>query len=80
MRRECRSHFHAGAGVKFGDQTLSLACHVPTGYVLIEHVLQFLFHDLGVNSRAPDAWPRILDQSIHAFHKRFTDRSEFGRQ
>jgi hypothetical protein len=71
--KECRHHMHAKAEVDIGgDRPLSLDCHLPTGYVLIEHVLQFLFHDLRVQPRTP-AWPRLLRESVIAFHEQFTE-------
>jgi hypothetical protein len=46
---------------------------VPTAYVLIEHVLRFLFHDLEVTPRT-QKWPEILRASETAFYERFTGK------
>jgi hypothetical protein len=73
MRRECRHHLHVDAAVRFGEADVGInGWHLPTGYVLIEHVIQFLFHDLGVTPKS-DEWPNLLRQSILRFHRQFTD-------
>jgi hypothetical protein len=69
----CRYHLHAKAVIPSGDEGLRLdRLHVPTGWVLIEHVLRFLFIDLGVRPRTDD-WPRLLRESEARFEE-FTSK------
>ena len=57
---QCRNHMHFNASLPVSHGTLHLKrAHIPTAWVLIEHVLRFLFHDLGVGARTHD-WPAIL--------------------
>jgi hypothetical protein len=71
---QCRHHSHAASAISLGQETLNLdRLHIPTGWVLIEHVLRFLFHDLGVVPR--DAgWPDRLRASETRFHEEFTSK------
>jgi hypothetical protein len=73
-RRECRNHVHLNASFPVGDGTLHLArTHVPTAWVLVEHILRFLFHDLEVAPRDQD-WPQILRASETKFYEQFTSK------
>lgn len=76
---QCRHHHHSNAAIPFGSQTLNLQrLHLPTGWVLIEEVLRFLFHDLGVQPRVAD-WPGRLRSSEDRFHTEFTSKGYKGR-
>ena len=73
-RAECRNHLHVNAALPFGHGTLDLKrVHVPTAWVLIEHVLRFLFHDLHVPPKTQD-WPQILRDSETKFYESFTSK------
>ncbi len=73
-RAECRNHIHVNASFPVGNGTLALnRAHVPTAWVLIEHVLRFLLHDLAVPART-HKWPEILRASETAFYERFTSK------
>ncbi|MGH3050794.1 MAG: hypothetical protein ACRDLK_11600 [Gaiellaceae bacterium] len=72
--RECRNHMHLNAAFPVGRGTFTLnRLHLPTAWVLIEHVLRFLFHDLQVPPQTPE-WARILRESETAFYERFTSK------
>ena len=72
--RECRHHFHANAAIALGAGELGLQrLHLPTGWVLIEHVLQFLFHDLDVKPKTEE-WPRLLRESVTKFYEEFSGK------
>ena len=71
---ECRNHMHVNASLPVGHGTLTLGrVHIPTAWVLIEHVLRFLFHDLHVSPRTQD-WPQILRASETKFYEEFTSK------
>jgi len=69
----CRHHMHAQSALALGGGTLSLESHLPTGWVLIEHVMRFLFHDLHVEPRT-ETWPQILRASETKFYEQFTSK------
>jgi hypothetical protein len=70
----CRHHMHAHANMALGNGDLGIErLHLPTGWVLIEHVLRFLFHDLEVPPRTED-WPKILRASETKFYEEFTSK------
>jgi hypothetical protein len=70
----CRQHVHVDAAVNLGETALGLErLHVPTAWVLIEHVLRFLFTDLNVKARTHD-WPEILRASEKDFVEKFSGR------
>jgi hypothetical protein len=48
--------------------------HIPTGWALIEEVIRFLIHDLGMEPPCGDRWPEILEESENKFFKEFTDK------
>ncbi|SRR6266511_5305527 len=77
---QCRNHLHLNASLPVGHGTLHLSrAHVPTAWVLVEHVLRFLFHDLQVAPRTAD-WPTILRESETQFYEQFTSkRYRFGK-
>ena len=73
-QRECRNHMHLNASLPVGHGTFLLnRLHLPTAWVLVEHVLRFLFHDLEVPPRSHD-WAAILRDSETAFYERFTSK------
>lgn len=69
----CRHHMHAKAAIPVGDGINLDRMHMPTGWVLIEHVLRFLFIDLDVTPRTED-WPQILRASETKFYESFTSK------
>jgi hypothetical protein len=78
--KECRNHLHINASLPVGHGTLTLArAHIPSAWVLVEHVLRFLFHDLQVPPRT-DKWPEILRASETAFYEQFTSKRYRWRQ
>ncbi len=67
----CRDHFHAGFEVTAAGQTFPLKrLHMPTGVVLIEHVIRFLINDLGVEPECQN-WSDVLTKSEEKFHVDF---------
>jgi hypothetical protein len=71
---ECRNHMHINAALPVGHGALTLnRAHLPTAWVLVEHVLRFLFHDLEVPA-VTEEWPKILRDSETAFYERFTSK------
>lgn len=71
---ECRNHMHINASLPVGHGTLLLnRVHIPTAWVLIEHVLRFLFHDLEVTPRTLQ-WPQLLRASETTFYEEFTSK------
>jgi hypothetical protein len=72
--KECRNHLHVNAAIPAGHGTLPLKrAHIPTAYDLVEHVLRFLFHDLGVPPRTGE-WPDILRASETRFYEKFSGK------
>lgn len=68
----CRNHLHVHTRIAFGDQSLDLhKVHLPTGYVIFEEVLRFLFMDLKVKPKAPD-WAAKLAASEKKFREEFS--------
>lgn len=62
------------ASIPAGLGTLNLKrAHIPSSWVLIEHVLRFLFHDLEVGARTAQ-WPEILRASETEFYEQFTSK------
>jgi hypothetical protein len=71
---ECRNHLHVNTSFPAGHGTMILSrLHIPTAWVLIEHVLRFLFHDMQVAARTSD-WPQILRDSETRFYEEFTSK------
>ena len=78
----CRHH------VQFGKMAPRMALgathfdltrfHMPTGWVLMEEVLRFLVHELGMKPRCGDRWPEVLRDSEDKFYDSFTDRGGRG--
>jgi len=77
---EPRHHMQLGRGsraqyIALGGSQLDLnRVHLPTGWVLIEEVLRFLVHDLGMKPPCGESWPEVLHESERAFFERFTTR------
>ena len=72
--KECRNHLHVNVAHAAAAGRIDFnRLHVPTAYVLVEHVLRFLFHDLEVTPKTPK-WPEILRASETAFYERFTGK------
>lgn len=70
----CRHHSHARGAIPVGGQALNLdRLHIPTGWVLIEHVIRFLLRDLEVAPRTAD-WAARLRASETRFHEQFTSK------
>lgn len=70
----CRSHAHFATAISLGDSALLLdKLHVPTGWVLIEHLLRFVFKDLEVTAKT-EKWPQVLRESERRFFEEFTSR------
>ena len=78
----CRSHFHVGIGqtprapiaVTIGKTEADLHhLHIPTGFVLIEHVIRFLINDLGVPPKA--SWEAKLRESEDKFFAEFSSKT-----
>jgi hypothetical protein len=71
---ECRNHLHVNTSFPIGLGSCDLKrVHVPTAWVLIEHVLRFLFHDLAVPAKTSD-WPKILRNSEPTFYEKFSGK------
>ena len=71
---ECRNRLHINASLPVGHGTLEFKrTHIPTAYVLIEHVLRFLIHDLEVAPVTPD-WPGLLRESETTFYEKFSGK------
>ena len=78
----CRSHFHVGIGraprdpitVAIGNAKADLdRLHVPTGFVLIEHVVRFLINDLQVPGL--EGWDAELRRCEDRFFAEFNSRT-----
>jgi hypothetical protein len=70
----CRNHVHVNAAFPVGHGMLNFnRLHVPSAWVLVEHVLRFLFHDLEVTPRTQN-WPAILRESETTFYEKFTSK------
>jgi hypothetical protein len=78
----CRSHFHVGVGlaprepinVTIGKAQADLHhLHIPTGFVLVEHVIRFLVNDLGVPGK--DGWEAKLRDSEDKFFAEFSSKT-----
>lgn len=70
----CRHHVQARGAVPAGEGALNLdRAHIPTGWVLIEDVLRFVFHDLHVEARTAN-WPTMLEESRQRFFEEFTGK------
>lgn len=71
---ECRNHAHINTSLPVGLGTLNLKrAHLPTAYVLIEHVLRFVNHDLEVQPETPN-WPKVLRDSEAVFYEKFSGK------
>jgi hypothetical protein len=57
-----RHHCH----LPFDHRCLTTKTHIPTGWVLLEEVIRFLIHELGVDSLSED-WDDILKKSEEQF-------------
>lgn len=80
----CRSHFHVGIGqlprapinVTVGKAETDLHhLHIPTGFVLIEHVIRFLINDLGVKPADERTWEAELRGSEDKFFREFSSKT-----
>jgi hypothetical protein len=72
--KECRNHVHVNVAFPLGVGRLEFnRVHVPTAWVLVEHVLRFLIHDLHVAPKEPN-WPDILRASETDFYEKFTSK------
>jgi hypothetical protein len=72
--KECRNHLHLNMAHPGPLGRIDFnRLHVPTAWVLIEHVLRFLFHDLQVAAKTP-TWPAVLRASETTFYEKFTGK------
>lgn len=82
----CRHHFHFHVGkvlegeprrpivLPLSKGTVDLnRLHVPTGFVLIEHVIRFLINDLSV--RGVEGWEQALMNSENRFFQEFSPKT-----
>jgi hypothetical protein len=83
--RHCKHHFQIGKvpdgqrrraiEVRLGKGALDLnRIHLPTGYVLMEHVFRFLISELDVTP-ASGNWERLLSDSEGKFFREFNSRT-----
>lgn len=81
--RHCKHHMQIGKcgpggkaiELRLGNSSLNLnKAHLPTSYVLIEHVLRFLICDLGV--KAVDHWEQTLADSERTFFSEFSPKPQ----
>jgi hypothetical protein len=80
---ECRHHMQFGRidgrNVALGKGSMDVArVHLPTGWVLMEHVFRFLIHEFGVQPPCRDEWPRVLQESEDKFFGTFTGKGGQG--
>jgi hypothetical protein len=72
--KECRNHLHLNVAHPGPLGRIDFnRLHVPTAWVLIEHVLRFLFHDLEVGARTTN-WPAVLRASETDFYEKFSGK------
>jgi hypothetical protein len=72
--KECRNHLHVNTTFPVGHGTFNLnRLHVPSAWVLVEHVLRFVFHDLQVPAKTQE-WPARLRASETEFYENFTGK------
>jgi hypothetical protein len=78
----CRSHFHVGVGqvprppidIQIGTAKADLHhLHIPTGFVLLEHVIRFLINDLEVPGI--EGWDKELRRCEDRFFAEFNSRT-----
>jgi hypothetical protein len=74
----CRHHVHAKVALPLGEGLSLDRVHTPTGWVLIENILRFLFTDLGV-APVTESWPDLLRVSETKFHDSFTSKGWKGK-
>jgi len=79
--RQCRHHFQLGRieqkapSMDFNGVALDLnRLHTPTGFVLIEYVLRFIFTDMDVTPISFD-WENRLSESEDKFFTEFSGRT-----
>jgi hypothetical protein len=76
--KPCRHHVQQQTtiAVSHGEVLDMNKLHLPTGWVVLEEVIRFLIHDLGVRPPCGNDWHKAIEDSEKAFRESFSTQHD----